>query len=219
MDSCCNNACEASQALSARYRRALWTALVLNALMFAVEVVASQRSQSASLLADAVDFLGDAGNYAVSLFALSMGALWRARTALLKGLTMGAFGLAVLGRAGWGVLGDSIPHATTMGAVGLLALAVNVSVAILLYKYREGDANMRSVWLCSRNDAIGNLAVVGAALVVTLTSSAWPDVLVAVIMGSLAVAAANSVTLQARQEIALSRARSRRQQADSSKSR
>ena len=187
---------------SARYRRVLWVALTLNALMFAVEIIASQRAQSASLLADAVDFLGDAGNYAVSLFALSMGALWRARTALLKGITMGVFGVVVLARAGWGAFADFVPHAATMGVIGLIALAVNVSVALLLYKFREGDANMRSVWLCSRNDAIGNVAVMGAAVVVSFTNSAWPDLLVAVIMGSLALAASKSVILQARQEIA-----------------
>ncbi|MBB6094971.1 Co/Zn/Cd efflux system component [Povalibacter uvarum] len=169
--------------------------------MFLVEIVASHRAQSASLLADAVDFLGDAGNYAVSLFALSMGALWRARTALLKGLTMGAFGLLVLGRAAWGALSDFTPHPATMGFVGLLALAVNVLVTVLLYKYREGDANMRSVWLCSRNDAIGNLAVIAAAVSVSLTQSAWPDLLVALLMGALAIAAGKVVIVQARQEI------------------
>ena len=204
MESCCNSACGSSQATSARYRRVLWIALVLNALMFCVEIVASHRAQSASLLADAIDFLGDAGNYAVSLFALSMGALWRARTALLKGLTMATFGLVVIGRAAWGAFGDFTPHPTTMGVVGLLALAVNVSVAVLLYKFREGDANMRSVWLCSRNDAIGNLAVIGAAVLVSLTHSAWPDLLVALIMGSLAIAAGRAVIVQARQEIAVS---------------
>lgn len=204
MESCCNSACGPNQATSARYRRVLWIALVLNALMFSIEIVASHRAQSASLLAHAIDFLGDAGNYAVSLFALSMGALWRARTALLKGLTMGTFGLVVIGRAAWGAFGDFTPHPTTMGAIGLLALAVNVFVAVLLYKFREGDANMRSVWLCSRNDAIGNLAVIGAAVLVSLTHSAWPDLLVALIMGSLAIAAGKAVIAQARQEIAAS---------------
>ena len=202
MDSCCNDSCEAASPTSARYRRVLWIALVLNALMFVVEIVASQQARSASLLADAVDFLGDAGNYAVSLFALSMGALWRARTAMLKGITMGLFGVVVLARAGWGAFSDFVPHATTMGAIGFLALAVNVSVAVLLYKFREGDANMRSVWLCSRNDAIGNIAVMGAAVLVTLTSSAWPDLAVALVMGLLAILASKTVITQARAEIA-----------------
>ena len=206
MDSCCGNACGAEATTSARYRRVLWVALVLNAAMFAVEIVASQRANSASLLADAIDFLGDAGNYAVSLFALSMGAIWRARTALLKGITMGIFGVVVLVRATWVALGDSVPHATTMGVVAFAALLVNVAVAALLYAFREGDANMRSVWLCSRNDAIGNVAVMGAAVVVTLTNSAWPDFLVAVVMGALAIIASSSVIAQARQEIRSARA-------------
>ena len=206
VDSCCDSACEAARPTSARYRRVLWIALVLNALMFVVEIVASQQAESASLLADAVDFLGDAGNYAVSLFALSLGALWRARTAMLKGITMGLFGVVVLGRAGWGAFSDFVPHATTMGAIGLLALIVNVSVAVLLYKFREGDANMRSVWLCSRNDAIGNVAVMGAAILVTLTNSAWPDLGVALVMGLLAVLASRTVIAHARAEIAESHA-------------
>lgn len=207
VDSCCNDACEAARPTSARYRRVLWTALVLNTLMFVVEIVASQQAQSASLLADAVDFLGDAGNYSVSLFALSMGALWRARAAMLKGITMGLFGLVVLARAGWGAFNDFVPHATTMGAIGLLALIVNVSVAVLLYKFREGDANMRSVWLCSRNDAIGNVAVIGAGVLVTLTNSAWPDLAVALVMGLLAILASKTIIAQARAEIAESHAR------------
>lgn len=206
MDSCCNDACGAVRPTSARYRRVLWIALVLNSLMFVAEIVASQQAQSASLLADAVDFLGDAGNYAVSLFALSMGALWRARTAMLKGITMGLFGVVVLARAGWGAFTDFVPHASTMGAIGLLALIVNVAVAVLLYKFREGDANMRSVWLCSRNDAIGNVAVMAAAVLVTLTNSAWPDLAVALVMGFLAILASKTVIAQARAEIAKSHA-------------
>lgn len=203
MPSCCSNACESTQRTSVKYRRVLWIALILNAAMFCVELIAGQRAHSASLLADAIDFLGDAGNYSISLFALSLGLLWRARAAMFKAVTMGLFGFFVLGRVGWGAFSDVVPHATIMGAVGFVALAVNVSVAMLLYAFREGDANMRSVWLCSRNDAIGNVGVMCAALAVSATGSAWPDLAVALIMGGLALTAARSVIIQARREIAI----------------
>lgn len=205
MSSCCNSECESARQTSAKFRRVLWVALVLNASMFCVEVIAGQRAHSASLIADAVDFLGDAGNYAVSLFALSLGPLWRARTAMLKGITMGLYGAFVLGQVGWAAFNGRIPDASTMGAIGVAALNVNVCVAVLLYAFREGDANMRSVWLCSRNDAIGNVAVMCAALAVFLTTSAWPDLIVALIMATLALSAARSVIVQARHEIANAR--------------
>jgi Co/Zn/Cd efflux system component len=180
----------------------LWIALIVNALMFVVELAAGHRAQSASLLADAVDFLGDATNYAVSLFALTLGAVWRSRTALLKGITMGLYGVVVLARVGWGAIEGGVPHANTMGLIGLLALIANVAVAVLLFAYREGDANMRSVWLCSRNDAIGNVAVICAAFTVTLTSSQWPDLAVALVMAVLAMTAGRSVIKQALNELA-----------------
>ena len=176
--------------------------MIVNAAMFAVEFSAGHRAESASLLADAIDFLGDAANYAVSLFALTLGAVWRSRTALLKGITMGCYGLLVLGRVAWGAIEGGLPHATTMGIVGLLALIANVAVAALLFAYREGDANMRSVWLCSRNDAIGNIAVVCAAFAVSLTGSLWPDLAVALVMAILAVTASRSVIRQSLNELA-----------------
>ncbi|HKS56561.1 MAG TPA: cation transporter [Steroidobacteraceae bacterium] len=179
----------------------LWIALIVNASMFVVELAAGHRAASASLLADAVDFLGDAANYAVSLFVLSLAAIWRSRTALAKGITMGLYGFFVLGRVAWGVVQGAMPHATTMGVIGLLALAANVAVAVMLYAYREGDANMRSVWLCSRNDAIGNVEVMAAALAVAMTSSMWPDLLVAIAMSVLALSASRAVVTQARREM------------------
>jgi Co/Zn/Cd efflux system component len=160
---------------SASYRRVLWAALWINAAMFCIEIAAGLQSGSVSLLADAVDFFGDAANYGVSLLVLGMALHWRARAALLKGLTM--------------------------GAIGALALAANVAVALMLYAWREGDANMRSVWLCSRNDAIGNLAVLAAALGVFGTGSAWPDLAVAVVMAALALTAARAVVKQALAEL------------------
>ncbi len=170
-----------------RYRRVLWWALLLNAAMFLVELMGGYRSGSLSLLADALDFAGDAMNYGVSLAVLSAALSWRARAAQLKALCMMVFGVLVLARAVWVALIGGVPDAATMGGVGALALAINVSVAWMLYAFREGDANMRSVWLCSRNDAIGNIAVMVAALGVLGTGTAWPDLLVAVIMSSLAM--------------------------------
>ena len=202
MSACCNGGCSASTPqVSPRYRRALWIALVINALMFVVEIVGGMRSGSVSLLADAVDFAGDAANYGLSLAVLSMGLLWRARAALVKGLTMGAYGLFVLGKTLWAALAGVPPEAITMGVIGLVALAANVSVAFMLYAYRDGDANMRSVWLCSRNDAIVNVAIVLAAVGVFGTGSAWPDLLVAAIVAGLALTASVSVVRQARGEI------------------
>jgi Co/Zn/Cd efflux system component len=186
---------------SPRYRRVLWAALVINAAMFAIELAAGLQAGSVSLLADAVDFFGDAANYAITLLVLGMSLTWRARAAWLKGLSMGAFGIFVLGRTAWSAAAGVVPEPVTMGTIGALALLANVSVAAMLYAWREGDANMRSVWLCSRNDAIGNLAVVAAALGVFGTGNAWPDLLVAMVMATLALAAANAVIRQARAEL------------------
>ena len=184
-----------------RYRRVLWAALIINAAMFGVEVAGGLRSGSVSLLADAVDFFGDAVNYGLSLAVLGMGLLWRARAAFFKGLSMGLFGVYVLGRSVWAVLYGAAPEPLTMGVIAVLALVANVAVAVMLYAWREGDANMRSVWLCSRNDALGNLAVLAAALGVFGSGSAWPDLLVAVLMAGLALSAAWTVVRQARVEL------------------
>ncbi len=191
-----------------RYRRILWVALLLNAGMFLVELVGGYQSGSLSLLADAIDFAGDAMNYGVSLAVLSAAIAWRARAAQLKALSMMAFGVFVLARAIGAALGGGLPDAATMGVVGLLALCTNVAVAWMLYAFREGDANMRSVWLCSRNDAIGNIAVMGAALGVLGTGTAWPDLVVAAIMSSLALWGGWQVLRQARGELLRQRAES-----------
>lgn len=185
-----------------RYRRILWVALVVNAAMFVLEIGAGLQSGSASLLADAIDFLGDAANYALSLWVLSMALAWRARAAIVKGASMLAFGMVVVARVAWGAWQGIPPEPLTMGTVGLLALAANLGVAALLYAYREGDANMRSVWLCTRNDALGNMAVMLAALGVFGTGTAWPDLAVAAIMAWLAITGGWSVVRQARQELA-----------------
>ena len=201
-DSCCSHGCAAPAAdPSPRYRRVLWAALAINAAMFAVELAGGLKAGSVSLLADAVDFFGDAANYGIALLVLGMALRWRARAALIKGVSMGAFGVFVLGRAAWSAASGTVPEPVTMGAIGALALLANVSVAAMLYAWREGDANMRSVWLCSRNDAIGNLAVMAAALGVFGTGSAWPDLVVATVMGGLALSAAHTVIRQARAEL------------------
>jgi Co/Zn/Cd efflux system component len=169
--------------------------------MFVAELVASWRSGSVSLLADSIDFFGDAANYALSLAVLGMALSARSKAALFKAGCMGAFGVFVVGKALWNVRTGVPPEAATMGAVGAVALLVNGGVAWLLYRFRTGDANMRSVWICSRNDALGNLAVMLAALGVFGTGSAWPDLVVAATMGGLALTGASSVLVHARREL------------------
>ena len=198
---CCNHETPASALRSRRYRRILWVALLVNLGMFVVEIGAGIQAGSMSLLADSLDFLGDAGNYAISLWVLGMALTWRARAAQLKAWSMLLFGLGVLGAALWHWWQGALPSAPTMGVVGTLALLANLAVLILLYAYREGDSNMRSVWLCTRNDALGNLAVLGAALGVFGTGSAWPDLIVASIMALLAITAAVQVLRQADGEL------------------
>jgi Co/Zn/Cd efflux system component len=185
----------------ARYRAILWIALLLNAGMFVLEIAAGIHAGSLSLLADAIDFAGDALNYGVSLAVLAAALHWRARAAIVKSLSMMGFGLFVLARAAWSLWHGGVPEAMTMGTVATLALVVNVAVAAMLYAFREGDANMRSVWLCSRNDAIGNVAVMLAALGVFGTGSAWPDLLVASLMAALALQGGWLVLRQARGEL------------------
>lgn len=187
-DDCCAAACESTKSLNdPRWRRVLWAALTVNAAMFLVEMVAGAAADSRALQADALDFLGDAGNYAVSLAVVGAALAWRARAALLKSLFMLGFAGWVFGSAVLAFVNGTSPDPATMGTVGALALAANVGVALLLYRYRTGDANMRSVWICSRNDAIGNVAVMMAALGVFSTGSAWPDLIVATIMAALAL--------------------------------
>jgi Co/Zn/Cd efflux system component len=185
----------------ARYRRVLWVVLVLNAAMFLVEIGAGLAAGSASLLADALDFLGDAGNYGISLLVLGAALRIRARAALLKGVTMGAFGLWIVGVTAWHVVQGTVPQPLTMGAVGFAALLVNAAVLALLWAHRSGDANRRSVWLCSRNDVIGNAAVMLAALGVFGTGTGWPDALVAAAMAALALQSAWVVIRQASREL------------------
>ena len=196
---CCS--APAAPAVDPRYRRALWVALVVNAGMFLVELAASWNSGSVSLLADSIDFFGDAANYALSLAVVGLALSIRSRAAIFKALCMGGFGVFVLGKAVWNLRAAIPPEAATMGAVGFVALVANAGVAWMLFRFRGGDANMRSVWLCSRNDAIGNVAVMLAALGVVGTGSAWPDLLVAAVMAVLALTGVASVLAQVRREL------------------
>ena len=184
-----------------RWRLVLWIALVANAAMFVVEIIAGIAADSRALQADALDFFGDSANYAISLGVAGLALTWRAKAALLKAATMLAFGLWVIGYAIYGLIVGSSPEPQTMGAIGTLALLVNVAVALLLFRFRTGDANMRSVWICSRNDAIGNVAVLAAALGVFGTGQSWPDLLVAGLMAGLAIWGSAEVFAQARGEL------------------
>ena len=161
--------------------------LCINATMFLFEIGAGLVAGSASLQADALDFFGDAANYAISLFVIGMALRYRAMAALVKGTTMGLFGFWIIGTAGWYALHGTLPNAFTMGAVGFVALGANAVSFGLLWAYRGGDANMRSAWICTRNDVLGNLAVLLAAAGVFGTGAGWPDIIVAAIMASLAL--------------------------------
>ena len=184
--SCCGQAQDPHRG-SESYRRVLWAVLAINAAMFGVEVVAGLAAGSASLQADALDFLGDAGNYIISLLVVGMALRYRAMAAFAKGSTMGLFGLWVIGVTAWHAWQGTVPEAFTMGAVGVAALLANATSFALLWAYREGDSNMRSAWVCTRNDVLGNLAVLLAALGVFGTGTGWPDIAVAAIMAALAL--------------------------------
>lgn len=179
----------------------LWTVLAINVAMFLVEMGAGLAAGSASLQADALDFFADAANYGISLFVLGLSIQWRAGAALIKGVSMGVFGLWVIGSVVWHALHGTVPSWTTIGAVGVAALLANVACLALLYAWREGDANMRSVWICSRNDVLANCAVLGAALGVFGTGTGWPDIIVAAIMACLALQGAAIVIGQSLAEL------------------
>ncbi len=183
------------------YRRVLWTVLAINTVMFLFEIGAGLAASSASLQADALDFFGDAANYAISLVVVGMAIRYRATAALAKGATMGLIGLWVIGTVIWHAINGTLPSAFTMGAVGLAALTANAASFGLLWAYRGGDANMRSAWICTRNDVLGNLAVLLAALGVFGTGTGWPDVIVAAIMATLALQGATTVARQSLGEL------------------
>lgn len=197
---CCNDEAGFDGASKA-YRRILWLVIAINGGMFGVEILAGAVTGSRALQADALDFLGDTATYALSLFVIGRAVTWRARAALVKGLSLGLMGLVVLGMTLYQMLIPGTPSALAMSGVGVLALAANVVSALLLFRFRDGDANVHSVWLCSRNDAIGNLAVIAAAGAVWWTQSAWPDLLVAAALAGLFLHSAGSIIRQALREL------------------
>ena len=201
--SCCGPA--KKSAVDPRWRRALWIALVVNAGMFVAELAAGEIADSRSLQADALDFFGDAANYAISLGVAGLALVWRARAALVKGITLAILGLYVMAAAGLAVFHGASPQPAIMGGVGVAALIANVAIALMLYRFREGDANMRSVWICSRNDAIANIAVVAAAVGVFGTGTAWPDLIVAATIATLSITGSVKIIRLAWGELALSK--------------
>jgi Co/Zn/Cd efflux system component len=183
-----------------RYRHILWVVIAINAAMFLVEMIAGQLAGSQALQADALDFLGDTLTYGISLAVIGRSLPLRTRAAMLKGLSLSLMGLWVLGSTVYHVLVLNTPRAEVMGIIGVMALAANLSGVLLLLRYKDGDANVRSVWLCSRNDAIGNVMVMVAALAVWGSESAWPDLAVAAIMAGVFATSASQILRQARAE-------------------
>ena len=182
-------------------RRALWAVLAINAAMFVTEMTAGVWGQSVALQADALDFLGDSATYAMTLMVLGMSLRWRAAAAMIKGLAMGGFGFWVIGMTGYHFILGSLPNAAIMGSIGTLALGANVISAVILFRHRKGDSNMRSVWLCTRNDAIANLAVIAAASGVWVSGTGWPDLTVGAVIAALALSSSVAVLRQARGEL------------------
>jgi cation diffusion facilitator family transporter len=185
MSACGGHSHQLFEGASADYRRRLWLVIAINLAMFAVEMTAGALSGSQALQADALDFFADSATFGVSLAVIGFSLRTRSVAALAKGLSLSVMGLWVLGSTAYHVLVIGLPRAEVMGVVGALALAANVANVLILARYKDGDANVRSVWLCSRNDAIGNVAVMAAALFVWGTSTAWPDLIVAAIMATL----------------------------------
>ncbi|MFQ5534236.1 MAG: cation transporter [Sphingomonadales bacterium] len=183
------------------YRRVLWLVMAINAVMFLIEVGSGVFAGSVSLQADALDFLSDAANYAIALLVLGRSVRWRASTAIVRAIAMAGFGLYVLGYSYYRAVIAGVPQAIVMGSVGMLALAANVGSAFLLFRHRHGDSHRRSVWLCSRNDAIGNIAIIAAAGAVHVTGTGWPDVAVGVLIAALSLSAAFRITRQAMGEL------------------
>lgn len=199
MSGCCHNSTK-FDGVSEDYKRRLWMVIAINALMFFIEMAAGRLAQSQALQADALDFLGDALTYGLSLAVIGSSIAVRSNAALFKGISLFFLGAWVLGSTVYRVFYGGVPTAEIMGWIGFLALIANCASILLLMSYKDGDANIRSVWLCSRNDAIGNIAVMIAALGVWGTASGWPDLIVAGIMASLFLSSAIQIIQQALDE-------------------
>lgn len=201
MSNCCESSCETLTGNDRAYQRVLYVVLALNAIMFLVESVAGYIAGSAALQADAVDFLGDALNYVSALYVLNKSLRWKSGAAFVKGCVIGLFGLFLLGNTLYHWLYGTTPQAETMGAIGIVALLVNATCASLLYRFRKGDSNRSSVWICSRNDAIANILVIGAGVIVYFTHSQLPDLIVSFIISALALSGASQIIRRARSEL------------------
>ena len=199
MSACCDHDVK-FDGVSKAYKRVLWVVIVINAAMFLVEMSAGKLAGSQALQADALDFLGDAMTYGISLAVIGMSLKVRATAAIFKGISLLAMGLWVFGSTVYQIFVLGVPKAEIMGLIGFMALAANVASVLLLMRYKDGDANVRSVWLCSRNDAVGNVAVMVASVAVWFTATAWPDLIVAVIMAGLFLRSAQLILAQAWQE-------------------
>ena len=202
----CQNCCGSNQPIhqSPKYKKAWWIVLILNLSMFVVEIVMGVKSGSTSLLSDSLDFLGDSANYLISLIVLPMALSYRAKASMVKGLTMGGFGLFILLTTIYRVFYGEMPSYSEMSIVGFLALLINVSALLILLKFRDGDSNVRSVWVCSRNDAIGNVAVILAGMAVYFFQSKYPDLIVAFVLAFLALQASQEIIKRAWTELKVS---------------
>lgn len=189
------------EGLSADYKRRLWVVIAINAAMFFVEMGAGALAGSQALQADALDFAADAATYGLSLAVIGASVRVRSRAALLKGLSLTVMAVWVFGATAYHVLVLDVPRAEVMGLVGFMALAANLASVLILARYKDGDANVRSVWLCSRNDAIGNVAVMVAAIGVWATATKWPDLLVAAIMAGLFLTSSVQILRQSLREM------------------
>jgi len=196
MSGCCGDNAK-FEGVSEDYKRRLWLVIAINATMFAIEMAAGKMAQSQALQADALDFLGDAMTYGLSLAVIGTTVTVRTNAALIKAVSLLAMGLFVFGSTVHRVFFEVTPEAHIMGGIGILALVANLTSVLVLARYKDGDANVRSVWLCSRNDAIGNIAVVIAAMGVWGTATKWPDLSVAIIMAGLFISSAIQITRQA----------------------
>jgi Co/Zn/Cd efflux system component len=197
IDTCCSGGVPVFDGMDPRYKRALWTVIAINGAMFLTEMVAGQLAGSQALKADALDFLADTVTYGLSLAVIGASLRTRAKAALLKGASLSLMALWVLGTTLYQTLILGVPSAEVMGAIAFLALAANLASVALLVPYKDGDANVRSVWLCSRNDAIGNAVVMLAALGVWGTATAWPDLIVATLMAGLFLTSSVQILRQA----------------------
>ena len=199
MSGCCDD--KVFVGMSDAYKRALVAVIFINIIMFGVEITAGLQSGSQSLLADALDFAGDSATYTISLFVIGASVRTRAMASLFKGGSLAIIAAVILLTSAVRFFGDDVPTAETMGLIGFMALFANLASLVILMRWRDGDSNVRSVWLCSRNDAIGNVGVIMAGVVVAITGAAWPDLLVAILLASLFLRSAISIILQAKHEL------------------